>query len=279
MNERCSADRKAVDVLRTILTEHFALASSSAISNDAEQFKKLLEGFGIAYAVAAAAEVAEAKRDRETFETFFPDYDTARQLWREAQVGRADGFNLLEVMQVTWKEACHSRVLAWLFDWDMTRLGTHAQGNLGFRFFLEEVGLPLEYATEGYRVSTESPGDESRIDVEVMARGRFVIYIENKIRADEGYEQTTREWRDLERTATALKHGFYLTPGGVEPRNRRFQAISWRRMATVFDRFADVAKPKDVALFARHYANVLKTNIVPPEVDDEEVDDGCGQVQ
>jgi hypothetical protein len=252
-------------------------------SDGTQQFKELLEGFGNAYAVAIKAEADEAKIDRRVFEAFFPAYDKALERWREQQEGRADDFNLLEVMQLTWKEIGHSRILAWLLDSDMTGLGTHAQGRLGLRLFLEQVGLPAEYAEGDYRVYLESPSEESRIDIEVAERGRFVIHIENKIGANEGDKQTQREWRGIENRAEtpgcALKYAFYLTPRGIGASSEHFQPISWRKIATVFETFADAAKPEDVKLFARHYARALKTNIIPPELKEKEIDDARGQVQ
>ena len=71
------------------------------------------------------------------------------------------------------------------------------EGSLGFRFFLEEFGLPVKYADGKYRVRREVSGDESRIDVEVAERRKFVIHIENKIWSAEGDDETNREWRDL----------------------------------------------------------------------------------
>ncbi len=282
MGKQPSADRALADTFRTLLTEHFALASSPVSFDETRQFKELLEGFGNAYDRATKTEADDAKRDRGVFEAFFPAYDKALERWREEQEDRADDLNLLDVMQVTWKEIRHSRILAWLMDWDMTRLGIHVQGRLGFRLFLEQVGLPAEYAAGDYRVYLESPSDESRIDIEVAERGRFVIHIENKIGADEGYKETEREWRDLEKRAEALgcakKHAFYLTPKGIRASCEHFQPISWRQIAAVFKKFADAAKPDDVKLFARHYARVLRTTIIPPDIDEKESDDARRQV-
>jgi hypothetical protein len=153
-------------------------------------------------------------------------------------------------------------LLAWLLDWDMTALGTHAQGNLGFGFFLEEFDLPGKYAEGLYRVRREVSADNSRIDIEVAERKRFVIHIENKIWSGEGDDETNREWQDLQKRAEYLEcpencHAFYLTPDGRKPCNTNFRAISWREIARILDRFGTKAKPEEVRLFARHYAKVL----------------------
>ena len=46
-------------------------------------------------------------------------------------------------MDIKTDEACHSKILAWLLDRRIDR-GTHAQGSLGFRLLLEELGtMPI----------------------------------------------------------------------------------------------------------------------------------------
>ena len=62
------------------------------------------------------------------------------------------------------------------------------------------AGTPSEaaYADEpDYWVRTESSGNEARVDIEIAARGKFIIYVENKTYAVEGDDQTNREWRSL----------------------------------------------------------------------------------
>jgi len=252
------------------------------VSKQSDDFRMLLDGFCKAEAQATKTDAAEANQELRAFRAFFPGYDEALERWRKQQEDKADDFNLLAVMNLTGKELLHSRILAWLLDWDMTSLGTHAQGSLGFRFFLEEFGLPVKYAEGTYRVRREERGDESRIDVEVAERRKFVIHIENKIGAGEGDDQTNREWRDLQERAESLDcteyHALYLTPNGMKPSNANFHPISWRQVATVLDRFAAEVKPKDVSLFAQHYAKVLRTHIIP-EVDEKENDDANEQVQ
>ena len=115
-------------------------------------------------------------------------------------------------------------------------------GKPRFPFFLEEFGLPVKYAEGRYRVHREVSADESRIDVEVAERRKFVIYIENKIWSGEGNDETNREWRDLQKTADSLDcteyYAFYLTPNGRKPMNANFRPIAWRQIAQVLDRFA-----------------------------------------
>jgi hypothetical protein len=270
-------DHGLADVFRKLLSEHSALLSSNPMSGRAQEFKEFLDGFATAYDAASRAEAAEAKEDRQAFETFFQAYRNAQAQRRTAQQDKADDFNLLDVMGLTKKENTHSDILAWLLDHDIDRLGTHAQGGDGFRLFSEAVGLANELgecADCDYRVSRESASDESRIDIEVAHRGSFVIHIENKIWAGEGVDQTEREWRDLERRAKELEcpkyFAFFLTPRGTKAKNGNFRPISWRKIAAVFEQFAANIRSRAtveegalaVSLFATHYAGVLRRHIV-----------------
>ncbi len=202
-------------------------------------------------------------------------HDRARRDWAARQKKTADDFNLLDVLEATDDELRHSAMLAWLLEHRMEHGGTHAQGNLGFRLFLEELGLPAEYAEDAYWVRREVVGDTSRVNIEVAARGRFIIHIENKVRAAEGDNQTGREWEDLGRRADALGvkrsrragspgdlHALFLTPEGRTPTNRNFQAVAWSRIARVVENFAMKAEAPDVRLFAAHYAKALQKFVV-----------------
>jgi hypothetical protein len=141
--------------------------------------------------------------------------------------------------------------------------------------------LPEEYAHRKYWIRREVVGQESRVDLEIAARGDFLIHIENKIWAGEGHAQTDREWADVLRRARMLSikpecgrvHALFLTPEGVAPLNTGFVPISWRQVAAVLDNFAQQSKPADVRLFASHYAQALRRFIIREERKDEEDND------
>jgi hypothetical protein len=279
MNQCISTERKLKGTFHKLISEHFTLIiSSRMMSNNTQKFKRLLDGFTKAHTEATKIESAEFERHLQIFKTFFPYYHTALERWRKDQEDKADDFNLLEVMELTRKEVRHSMILAWLLDKELVGLGTHAQGKLGFRLFLEEVGLPGKYADGNYHVTREQDSDESRVDIEVAEKERFVIHIENKILAPEGENETNREWRDLERRAKELGcqeyHAFYLTPDRKTPENPNFHPISWRQIAKVLDKFEKEARAEEVRLFARHYAKILRTHIIP-EIDNKESNDAC----
>lgn len=244
------------------------------------QFRTLLKQFGEHQERAVTFEQAQAANDREHIRALLIGYNETVEHYRHQQEEVADDFNLLDVMRLTGKEIRHSMVLAWLLDHDIRKLGTHAQGNLGFRLFLSEFGLSIDYADFKYWVRREVAGDESIVDIEVACRDRFLIHIENKIWSCEGTDQTDREWSDLLRRAAELNvtspyvHGLFLTPHGMEPANPNFRAISWGSIVRVLEAFADQAKPPDVKLFTTHYARALRRFIVIQDIREDENAEG-----
>src|SRR5712692_7165493 len=248
----------------------------SSVAPVTAQIRTLLKQFGEHRDRANTLEQSQAADDRHQIHALLDGYNKTVESYRQKQEQVADDFNLLEVMRLTGKEIRHSMVLAWLLDHDMRKLGTHAQGNLGFRLFLSEFSLPIDYADCKYWVHREVAGDESIVDVEVACRGRFLIHIENKIWSCEGTDQTNREWSDLQRRAAELNvsaphiHALYLTPHGTEPANANFRPITWGRIVRVIERFAEQAKPPDVKLFAAHYARALRRFIVIQDISEED---------
>lgn len=235
------------------------------------RLRNLLERYAECHKRADTSERTHAFGDYKSIRELLVDFKETIDRYHQQQEEVADDFNLLEVMRLTGKEIRHSMVLAWLLDHDMNRLGTHAQGNLGFRLFLKEFSelhFPIGYADSQYWVRREVSGDESVVDIEVACRGRFLIHIENKIWSSEGTDQTDREWSDLQRRAKGLNvmapdiYALFLTPDGAKPVNPNFRAIRWRRIVSVLEAFADLAKPVDVKLFTRHYARALRRFIV-----------------
>jgi hypothetical protein len=223
-----------------------------------------LEQFGKHHQRADRLEQTQATNVRQQVSDLLNGYTKSVDAYRERQESVAEDFNIFEVMQLTGKEIRHSMALAWLLDRDLQKLGTHAQGSLGFRLFLDEFGLPIEYAACAYFVRREVASDESIVDVEVACRGKFIIHVENKIWSSEGTDQTDREWRDLQRRARDLElselqiHALFLSPHGAKPVNVNFLPISWGRIVRVLENFAEQAKPNDVKLFALHYARTLR---------------------
>ena len=184
---------------------------------------------------------SETLRARKALDGVFTNFLRARKAWVGQQMHSADDFNLFEVMAVHNDELSHSRVLAWLLD-HRIETGTHAQGNLGFQLFLEDLQPSfkediLAFAKQpDYRVTREVSGKEARVDIEIAARGKFLIFIENKIQSMEREEQTDREWRDLQERAKDLGVcetaciAIFLTLDGGEAKNSNFVSLGWHRI-------------------------------------------------
>lgn len=205
----------------------------------------------------------------EQHERLLAGFEKAHADWKKEQVFLAEDFNVLQTMRLTRKELCHSDILAWLLDHRLEVFGSHAQGNLGFRLFLQRLGLPLKYAKADYQVVREALGRQARLDILIQAAGQFVIGIENKIDSQEGEDQTHREWADLRKWAEKLSvprtnkvEAFFLTPDERKPQSSNFREISWRLVADVFEAFAEEAKPPMVKMFAQHYAEALRRHVV-----------------
>jgi hypothetical protein len=273
-----SSDDKSselVNVFLKLLKDHRGLLTRQDRASTApltRRFEHLLSTFRTILATAAATSREHAIHSHHSFESLLASFATALQAYRAGQKLKADDFNILAVLQLTQKEIRHSMVLAWMLDHDMSKLGTHAQGALGFRMFLRVAGLPESYADHRYWVRREVAGDESVVDLEIASRGNFLIHIENKIWSAEGQDQTDREWADVRRRSLQLGidwdkgrgpvHALFLTPRAAKPLNPNFHPIGWGRVVAALDLFAQFAVPHDVKLFARHYARALTRFIV-----------------
>ena len=281
-----SPDLPDLLVFAKLMADHARLAAVSTRSRQrkADVFRALLGEFALIQEVSAQDEAQQAAANRHELQGVIDEYTLALEEWREHQVYTADEFNLMEVLELGQKETRHSMMLAWLLDHDMLRLGTHAQGRVGFRLFLDALKLPLEWADKPYWVRREVSGDNSRVDIEVAARGEFLIHIENKIWSKEGQRQTHREGADMRSRAEALGVasgryiGLFLTPDRAAPRNKDFIAISWVQIAQVVEKFADKALAPEVKLFASHYAKALHRFILK-DSQEEEGDRGQDAVQ
>ena len=144
---------------------------------------------------------------------------------------RAD-FNVFSLLSIGEDEVRQSRFLAWLLDAE----SDHGQGNIFLKAFVKLCRLSVLFdALDQYRVQTEFSGIESIIDVLVYRRGEFLIYLENKILAQEGPNQIDREFRDMRRVGSTLRipqerqFAIFLTPDGRKPMSG--EAIHWRTVS------------------------------------------------
>ena len=258
----------SITSMRELLGQFGKLVRTTPANVDIQGMQDLLAAFRAADSNAHEDQVQSDEAQVRSHEALFTGFRHACEAWRREQEDRADDFNILAVLQLTGKELRHSMALAWLLCRHIDGLGTHAQGSLGFRYFLREVGLPESFADTSYRVAREVSGDSARVDIEVYARGEFLLHIENKIWSGEGADQTDREWADMQRRADWLEipHerrskqviGLFLSPTGAAPLCPSFRVARWGQVARAFDLFADTARPPDVRLFAAHYAKAIR---------------------
>jgi hypothetical protein len=258
-----------IAVFDTLIKQHRVLVEeSNLLPTQLAQLKSLLHNYVEQSRKREEAEQKAIPANKLRFTQLLNEYEPACERWRQNQEATADDFNLLDVMNLTGDELRHSMLLAWLLDHRLNHYGTHAQRSLGFRLFLEEFKLPVAWALKSYSVYREVSGFRSRIDVRIQAPGSFIIDIENKIWSDEGDDQTIREWEDLQERAKALNissvYAIFLTPDGRKGENPNFHPVKWNRIARVLEKFADEAKPPEVRLFARHYAEALKRFVIVP---------------
>ena len=150
--------------------------------------------------------------------------------------------NVFSLLDLTSDEVRHSRFLAWLLDAE----GEHQQGNLFMRAFARGCALDIaEDKMERYRVRTEISGRESVVDIMAYRFGEFVIFVENKIHAEEGPGQLAREFRDMRRISNKLRvsedrqYAVFLTPDGRQPvsaRGTQWVTLSHSRLAEVLEK-------------------------------------------
>ncbi len=149
-------------------------------------------------------------------------------------------FNVFSLLGIETDEVRHSKFLAWLLD----STSDHGQGNLFFRSFVELCGLTVSPdGLERYYVRTEFSGLESIVDVMMCRRGEFLIYLENKVFAQESRDQIAREFRDMCRLGSALRVpreqmiAVFLTPDGKSPTSgdaTHWKTLSYNQIAREF---------------------------------------------
>src|SRR5271165_3543656 len=123
-----------------------AKADDSLSHQKQTSIAKLLAGFHAANSRHEQAEVAQEK-SLPSLKKLINGFRAKYAEWTDAQTSVADDFNLFKVLGVEHKELVHSKLLAWFLD-PRIEHGSHAQGNLGFRLFLEEF-LPELHDPEG----------------------------------------------------------------------------------------------------------------------------------
>lgn len=150
-------------------------------------------------------------------------------------------FNVFGLLRVNRDEVKHSSFLAWLLDAGET----HGQGPIFMAAFARacQIDASLDLLSP-YRVRREFAGLESIVDVMVYRRSDFLMYIENKIDAEEGPHQLDRELRDMCRIGSRLRvplerqFAVFLTPDGRRPVSgdpAHWHSVSYQEVEASFE--------------------------------------------
>jgi len=205
------------------------------------------------------------------FKNLLQGYNDKIEKLREAQRITAEDLNILDVLGFTYKEIKHSKFLAFLLD----PSETHAQGNLFFKIFLNQLKLPVEYSESKYTVKKEVSGDESRIDIRIKSKEfgekGFIIDIENKVGAGISNEQLKRESEDLEKEAKirgipdSRRHGFLLSVKKNEEalKETHFDWMSWKQIVNCLEVFIKKQAQAPRAIWAaEQYVKCIEKHII-----------------
>ncbi len=141
-------------------------------------------------------------------------------------------WNLFRLFKRSSDELTHSYILAYLFDPNLP----HGLDDLFLQLFLEKIGKEAT-GSESHAIEVEiEVWLGSRIMDIIVDMGSTVMVIENKIYHSESPGQT----KDIEiEVSKSDKYGdkdiFYvfLSPKGIEPRNKKFIPVSYNSVAEI----------------------------------------------
>lgn len=178
----------------------------------------------------------------QAMESFLIEYSATQPLF---YADRIDKFNVFTVLGIAEAETIHTQFLAWLLAAD----SEHGEKNTFLHAFLKAAGLHTQvYIESGYTVITEYWLQNAIIDLVVYQPKKFVIYLENKIYADEGHRQLAREYSDMRRFGEMYhiplekQFAVFLTPTGRPGKsagNTPWIPLSYARLT---DEFTHIVK-------------------------------------
>ena len=213
------------------------------------------------------------------FRGFLDNDSRLEELVKEQQ----GGFDLFKVLGIQEEERVHSNFLAWL-------LNPRSNDAIGI-FFLENflertiaAARELDISTVPYRNVRETDWSETEvlrewnyIDILILNRkARFVCAIENKINADEGFDEDGRSQLARYRETLAREfpdfdsHRVFLSPqamaSGSVVERKFWVPESYSNILELVvetrDRIEDTARP-EVSWSLSQYESTLRRNIVP----------------
>ncbi|MGA2383895.1 MAG: PD-(D/E)XK nuclease family protein [Gemmatimonadales bacterium] len=171
------------------------------------------------------------------------------------QRNRAGDFNIFELLQLdAGDERLHTQILGWLLD----ETESHGQGNSFLKAFLGAARIPIdERDLNSYVVHTEFAQSEAIVDIAIYKVASFVVYVENKVYAAEGFDQPSREQRDMHRLGQALSvptercRAVWLSPAGEIPPDANpafWRPVAYQAICREFEAVLSPSLPARVGL-------------------------------
>lgn len=149
---------------------------------------------------------------------------------KEESLRKGERFNIFEICGVDHDEVRHSKIISSFLD----PKASHGQKEKFLRMFLDSIGDETVIDILSANVYTEYVIDNGRIDILIEDRNNHGIIIENKIYANDGYEQLKRYDTFAKKKYSKGKYTiYYLTLDGHEAsedsaRNVEYKIISYR---------------------------------------------------
>ena len=157
---------------------------------------------------------------------------------------RGEQFNIFHACGVNHYETRHSAILAEFLNPE----GSHGQGDVYLKAFLDVVPFPFRFDTSTAKVTTEFPTSDGRMDILITnAKGQAVI-IENKIYAGDQWEQLKRYNTFASRQYHAGNYAIlYLTLWGNEASEQSGEGVDLK--------IANLATDGQILQYARNLAS------------------------
>ncbi|MDZ5109720.1 PD-(D/E)XK nuclease family protein [Pseudomonas putida] len=146
----------------------------------------------------------------------------------ERRTASGEGFNIFQITKIERAEVnTHSAMIAELLN----PRGSHGKGARFLEYLLSDMGIEYSCSLRGAEVRKEQSfaADQGRVDIVVHLRDQ-VILIENKIDAQDGYQQL-KKYADAGKESRKVWHLWYLTKDGRDAEEFSHQGVEYRRVS------------------------------------------------
>lgn len=146
----------------------------------------------------------------------------------DRRAASGEGFNIFQITKIERAEVnTHSAMIAELLN----PRGSHGKGARFLEHLLSDMGVEYSCSLKGAEVRKEQSFavDQGRVDIVVHLRDQ-VILIENKIDAQDGYQQL-KKYADAGKESGKLWYLWYLTKDGRDAEEFSHQGVEYRRVS------------------------------------------------